>query len=154
MPIQTDPTRTSHPPAPTRSQPPPPHPGTPLRDPRRLLQNTSGTQKQAAGGAAASPNPLSASERKVEEERSGEVARKASRGPLAPRTRSGEESGAAVLTPGRPWRVLGSRSPAPGCAPARLPRPLRAEPSRARRLPTETSPLPLGRPRARPPAPL
>lgn len=77
------------------------------------------------------------------------------RGPLASRMRSGEESGAAVLTPGRPWRVLGSRSPAPGCALARppaapaAPAPRLAEPSS--QFPDRDLAAPPG-PASRPPA--
>ncbi|CAN0383478.1 unnamed protein product [Rangifer tarandus platyrhynchus] len=74
------------------------------------------------------------------------------RSPCPPDAKRGGERGGRTH-PGPP--MARPRLPQPRARlRARPPRPLRAEPSRARRLPTETSPLPLGRPRARPPAPL
>lgn len=93
---------------------------------------------------------LSASERKVEEER-GKVAGRASRGPWPPDAKRGGERGGRTHPRAATARPRLHHSPAPGCAPARPRAHSALRPSRARRLPAETSPLPLGQPRAAPP---
>ena len=96
MPIQTDPTRTSHPPAPKRSQPTAPRPpGTPLRDSRRLLQSTSETQKtgsQRSRCLAKSPFSLGKKSRGGEKWGSGPESLPRSPG-LADAKRGGERGG-------------------------------------------------------------
>lgn len=135
MPIQTDPTRTSHLPAPTRFRSPASTPESP--DPRRSCKHWDGKWRQL-------PEPLprqilfSLGKKSRGGEKWGSGSGKLSRGPLAPGC--GQESGRHY--PGRPRRVLGPAAPRPAARPPASPRPLRAEPSRARRLPTETSPFP------------